>query len=138
MFVLHYQVDTHVHAASCMNQKHLLRFIKKQIKTKHDEVVISKNGEQRTLKQVNLKTFSCVHTQWYPLFLLIYNYLWENYKHCLHSPIIKWCLVALLLNYHHNYLLVLNIITQTYHTDYDYFTSIIGCLDLWWSVLLLI
>jgi len=46
------QVDTHVHAASCMNQKHLLRFIKKQIKTKHDEVVISKNGEQRTLKQV--------------------------------------------------------------------------------------
>ena len=68
VFVLNYQVDTHVHAASCMNQKHLLRFIKKQIKTKHDEVVISKNGEQRTLKQVNLKIFSYVHTQWYPLF----------------------------------------------------------------------
>lgn len=28
-----WQVDTHVHAASSMNQKHLLRFIKKQIKT---------------------------------------------------------------------------------------------------------
>ena len=52
MFYCSLQVDTHVHAASCMNQKHLLRFIKKQIKTKHDEVVISKNGEQRTLKQV--------------------------------------------------------------------------------------
>ena len=49
------QVDTHVHAASCMNQKHLLRFIKKQIKTKYDEVVIVKGGEELTLKQV------CVH-----------------------------------------------------------------------------
>jgi len=27
------QVDTHVHASSCMNQKHLLRFIKKKIKS---------------------------------------------------------------------------------------------------------
>ena len=27
------QVDTHIHAASCMNQKHLLRFIKKTLKT---------------------------------------------------------------------------------------------------------
>ena len=26
------QVDTHVHASSCMNQKHLLRFIKKTMK----------------------------------------------------------------------------------------------------------
>ena len=46
------QVDTHVHAASCMNQKHLLRFIKKQMKTKHEEVVIVKGGEELTLKQV--------------------------------------------------------------------------------------
>ena len=46
------QVDTHVHAASCMNQKHLLRFIKKQMKTSRDEVVIIKDGEERTLKQV--------------------------------------------------------------------------------------
>ena len=34
------QVDTHIHAASSMNQKHLLRFIKKQMKSNHDEVVI--------------------------------------------------------------------------------------------------
>jgi len=27
------KVDTHIHAASCMNQKHLLRFIKKALKT---------------------------------------------------------------------------------------------------------
>ena len=48
------QVDTHVHAASCMNQKHLLRFIKKQMKTKREEVVIVKAGEELTLKQVHM------------------------------------------------------------------------------------
>ncbi|CAH8492343.1 unnamed protein product [Heterobilharzia americana] len=30
------KVDTHLHASSCMNQKHLLRFIKKTIRTKAD------------------------------------------------------------------------------------------------------
>ena len=30
------KVDTHIHAASCMNQKHLLRFIKKTLKTDGD------------------------------------------------------------------------------------------------------
>lgn len=43
------KVDTHIHAASCMNQKHLLRFIKKTLKNHADEVV-SANG--MTLKQV--------------------------------------------------------------------------------------
>ncbi|VVC27125.1 AMP deaminase,Adenosine/AMP deaminase domain,Metal-dependent hydrolase,Adenosine/AMP deaminase [Cinara cedri] len=43
------KVDTHIHAASCMNQKHLLRFIKKTLKNHSDEVV-SANG--MTLKQV--------------------------------------------------------------------------------------
>ncbi|THD21607.1 AMP deaminase 2 [Fasciola hepatica] len=33
------KVDTHLHAASCMNQKHLLRFIKKTIRTKADVLV---------------------------------------------------------------------------------------------------
>ncbi|XP_050437647.1 AMP deaminase 2-like isoform X2 [Adelges cooleyi] len=33
------KVDTHIHAASCMNQKHLLRFIKKTLKNHADEVV---------------------------------------------------------------------------------------------------
>lgn len=32
------KVDTHIHAASCMNQKHLLRFIKKTLKNHADEV----------------------------------------------------------------------------------------------------
>jgi AMP deaminase len=35
------KVDTHIHAASCMNQKHLLRFIKKKIKTDGDMVVFN-------------------------------------------------------------------------------------------------
>ena len=34
-----FQVDTHIHAASSMNQKHLLRFIKKSLKTDGKEKV---------------------------------------------------------------------------------------------------
>ncbi|GAU89051.1 hypothetical protein RvY_01647 [Ramazzottius varieornatus] len=33
------KVDTHVHASSCMNQKHLLRFIKKTMKTSPGDLV---------------------------------------------------------------------------------------------------
>lgn len=33
------KVDTHIHAASSMNQKHLLRFIKKKMKTESETVV---------------------------------------------------------------------------------------------------
>ncbi|XP_014212459.1 AMP deaminase 2 isoform X2 [Copidosoma floridanum] len=47
------KVDTHIHAASCMNQKHLLRFIKKTLKNHANEVVTcSKNGEKMTLREV--------------------------------------------------------------------------------------
>lgn len=47
------KVDTHVHAASCMNQKHLLRFIKKKIKTNGDMVVMNhKVKGPMTLNQV--------------------------------------------------------------------------------------
>lgn len=46
------QVDTHVHASSCMNQKHLLRFIKSKIKNYPDDVVIVRNGESLTLAGV--------------------------------------------------------------------------------------
>lgn len=38
------KVDTHIHAASCMNQKHLLRFIKKTLKNNADEVVTVTKG----------------------------------------------------------------------------------------------
>lgn len=45
------KVDTHIHAASCMNQKHLLRFIKKTLKNHADEVVTVNKGPM-TLKEV--------------------------------------------------------------------------------------
>lgn len=46
------KVDTHIHAASCMNQKHLLRFIKKTLKTYSDEVVTVSKGQEMTLAEV--------------------------------------------------------------------------------------
>ena len=47
------KVDTHIHAASCMNQKHLLRFIKKALKTEPDTPVCqSKDRKPMTLKEV--------------------------------------------------------------------------------------
>uniref|UniRef100_A0A1Q3G448 AMP deaminase n=2 Tax=Culex tarsalis TaxID=7177 RepID=A0A1Q3G448_CULTA len=55
------KVDTHIHAASCMNQKHLLRFIKKTLKNSADEVVTVTKGQAMTLAQVfqsmNLTTY---------------------------------------------------------------------------------
>ncbi|XP_063387499.1 AMP deaminase 2-like isoform X1 [Cydia fagiglandana] len=55
------KVDTHIHAASCMNQKHLLRFIKKTLKNHADEVVTLHKGVPMTLKAVfqsmNLSTY---------------------------------------------------------------------------------
>ena len=47
------QVDTHIHGASCMNQKHLLRFIKKKIKRHPDDRVgVAKDGHIMTLAEV--------------------------------------------------------------------------------------
>ncbi|TKR80966.1 hypothetical protein L596_014929 [Steinernema carpocapsae] len=46
------KVDTHIHAASSMNQKHLLRFIKKKMKTEADTVVLEKNGRKVTMHEV--------------------------------------------------------------------------------------
>uniref|UniRef100_A0A8C0YB81 AMP deaminase n=1 Tax=Cyprinus carpio carpio TaxID=630221 RepID=A0A8C0YB81_CYPCA len=46
------KVDTHIHAAACMNQKHLLKFIKDTYKTEADRVVLEKGGKKFTLKQV--------------------------------------------------------------------------------------
>ena len=53
--IAHYfwQVDTHIHAASCMNQKHLLRFIKKTLKQDEDQIVCkNEDGKEMTLKEV--------------------------------------------------------------------------------------
>lgn len=46
------KVDTHVHHSSCMNQKHLLRFIKSKMKKSPDEVVLYRDGKSLTLKEV--------------------------------------------------------------------------------------
>jgi len=46
------KVDTHVHHSACMNQKHLLRFIKSKMKKSPDEVVIYRDNEYLTLKEV--------------------------------------------------------------------------------------
>ena len=47
------KVDTHVHLAAAMNQKHLLRFIKRKVRYHPDEVVTkSSSGEPMTLAEV--------------------------------------------------------------------------------------
>ncbi|CAJ0968343.1 unnamed protein product, partial [Ranitomeya imitator] len=46
------KVDTHIHAASCMNQKHLLRFIKRAMKKNWEEIVHEEGGKEQTLRQV--------------------------------------------------------------------------------------
>ncbi|XP_046906818.1 AMP deaminase 3b isoform X1 [Hypomesus transpacificus] len=46
------KVDTHIHAAACMNQKHLLKFIKTTYQTEADRVVLEKGGKKITLKEV--------------------------------------------------------------------------------------
>ncbi|XP_058714425.1 AMP deaminase 3 isoform X1 [Poecile atricapillus] len=57
------QVDTHIHAAACMNQKHLLRFIKHTYQTEPDRIVVEKKGKKMTLKQV----FESLHMDPYDL-----------------------------------------------------------------------
>lgn len=46
------KVDTHVHHSACMNQKHLLRFIKSKMKKSPDEVVLHRDGKYLTLTEV--------------------------------------------------------------------------------------
>ncbi|XP_028813453.1 AMP deaminase 3-like isoform X3 [Denticeps clupeoides] len=46
------KVDTHIHAAACMNQKHLLQFIQTTCQTEAERVVLEKNGQKVTLRQV--------------------------------------------------------------------------------------
>ncbi|TNM86396.1 hypothetical protein fugu_006626 [Takifugu bimaculatus] len=40
------KVDTHIHAAACMNQKHLLRFIKRSYRVDADRIVHKLNGKE--------------------------------------------------------------------------------------------
>ncbi|KAI9284706.1 hypothetical protein BC943DRAFT_337992 [Umbelopsis sp. AD052] len=46
------KVDTHVHHSSCMNQKHLLRFIKSKMRKSSDDTVIYRDGKLLTLSGV--------------------------------------------------------------------------------------
>lgn len=46
------KVDTHIHAAACMNQKHLLKFIKTTSQTEAERVVLEQGGRKLTLGQV--------------------------------------------------------------------------------------
>ncbi|XP_074525718.1 AMP deaminase 2 isoform X2 [Halichoeres trimaculatus] len=46
------KVDTHIHASSCMNQKHLLRFIKRAMKKYPEEIVHIERGRGQTLRDV--------------------------------------------------------------------------------------
>lgn len=46
------KVDTHVHHSACMNQKHLLRFIKHKLRHSSDEKVIFRDGKVLTLEEV--------------------------------------------------------------------------------------
>lgn len=57
------KVDTHIHHSACMNQKHLLRFIKYKLKTCPDEQVIFRDGKVLTLKEV----FESLHLTGYDL-----------------------------------------------------------------------
>ncbi|XP_004380432.1 AMP deaminase 1 isoform X2 [Trichechus manatus latirostris] len=49
------KVDTHIHAAACMNQKHLLRFIKKSYHVDAERVVYSTEEKNLTLKELFAK-----------------------------------------------------------------------------------
>lgn len=57
------KVDTHIHAAACMNQKHLLKFIKASYHSEADRVVLEKGNQKMTLKEV----FSKLHMDPYDL-----------------------------------------------------------------------
>uniref|UniRef100_A0A8C8DQK5 AMP deaminase n=1 Tax=Oryzias sinensis TaxID=183150 RepID=A0A8C8DQK5_9TELE len=46
------KVDTHIHAAACMSQKHLLTFIQTTYKKDADRIVLEKGGRKMTLQQV--------------------------------------------------------------------------------------
>ncbi|XP_067863387.1 AMP deaminase 1 [Heptranchias perlo] len=49
------KVDTHIHAAACMNQKHLLRFIKKSSWLDSERVVWKSGDKKLTLKELFAK-----------------------------------------------------------------------------------
>lgn len=75
------QVDTHIHAAACMSQKHLLTFIQKTYNRDADRVVLAKDGKKLTLRQV----FDSLHMDPYDLTVdsLDVHAVREKAKECL-------------------------------------------------------
>ena len=79
------KVDTHVHHSACMNQKHLLRFIKSKMKKSPDEVVMFRDSKELTLKEVfesiNLTAYDLsidtldMHVRWYFAIPVFWNVL---------------------------------------------------------------
>ncbi|KAM6929723.1 AMP deaminase 1 isoform 2-T2 [Lycodopsis pacificus] len=57
------KVDTHIHAAACMNQKHLLRFIKRSYRVDADRIVHKIGGREVTMKEL----FESLHLHPYDL-----------------------------------------------------------------------
>ena len=57
------KVDTHVHHSACMNQKHLLRFIKSKMKKHPNEKVMYRDNKCLSLKEV----FESIHLTAYDL-----------------------------------------------------------------------
>ena len=59
-------MDTHIHAASGMNQKHLLRFIKRKMKYNADDFVMVHEGREVTLREVNTANNLIVFLHFFP------------------------------------------------------------------------
>lgn len=73
------KVDTHIHHSACMNQKHLLRFIKSKMKKCPDEVVLFRDGKFLTLAEV----FQSINLTAYDLSIdtldmHVSRFTWEN------------------------------------------------------------
>lgn len=78
------KVDTHVHHSACMNQKHLLRFIKSKMKKCPDEVVLDRDGKRLTLREV----FESINLTAYDLSIDTLDMHVSSNKYCplLHLP----------------------------------------------------
>ena len=89
------KVDTHVHHSSCMNQKHLLRFIKAKMRKTPKDLVIFRDGKELTLEEVfqslNLTAYDLsidtmdMHVRNLPpyLFLQAMMMAYTHQRHCI-------------------------------------------------------
>lgn len=96
------QVDTHIHAAACMNQKHLLRFIKKSYQIDADRVVYSTKEKNLTLKELFAKlkmhpydlTVDSLDVHavswWCQFHLILRTPMHFSYKHSLLKALTMW------------------------------------------------